>query len=555
MTWTHHLVPISPFVERDARRERGDGGGEADDDDDDDDEGGGGNDTTPPPPPPQLPTSLKLPGRFGREELLRPFSKACPTCGGGRRGKRRRRRNVDVVVSSRGDDDDDGGRPMLCAICTSIRSLAKFIPRREFWCFSYPEGGNDDDGRRRRVKLDISGKDAFRLVRVRPSTGGGGVPPIDDAHEKDPRSLELSDGDVLSLLWHREKRERGDCEMNFSSSALEPLVQFRLASINGETPRVAPGGDIPDNQVGVSLFIDSGDAIDEIDAQRIQGNGHEGANEHEERSLHHDADNPYEAEKHTMCDNKDNSSFSSPQDEEHSFDIGGFVKNVTKEDSTARGNCFRDIFRDSENERKVVSCRSKSTTNSMDDDACIENAKGNSCDEGEMESAPLTLPSQFLASYSKSFSFDSAEKSPSIPYTSSRVNTAECVGQSTPQKSNLTRKRSYHDNIESTEAETTPKKSNITSADRHAFVPMSSLSYDQLVELRNEATPPNSAEKTSPSLRRTILSLTLALTYNISLYDPNFMNDCNADANVMLPTQGRQWIPRLLRGAHIKKYL
>ncbi|KAL3764465.1 hypothetical protein ACHAW5_000129 [Stephanodiscus triporus] len=544
MTWTHHLVPISPFVELDASRERGDCSAKVEDDDDGGGGGGGGggNET----PPPQLPTSLKLPGRFGREELLRPFSKACPTCVG-RRG--RRRRNVDVV-SSRMDDDDDGGggRPILCAICRSIRSLAKFIPRREFWCFSYPEGGNDDeDDGRRRVKLVISGKDAFRLVRVRPSTGGGGVTPIDDACEKDPRSMELNDGDILSLLWHGGQNEGGDGKINFSSSALEPLVQFRLTSIEG--------GDIPDKQVGVSLFIDSGDAIDENGAQRIRGNGHEAESEHDERSLHHDADNPCGAEKHSMCDNKDHSSFASPRDVEHSFNIDGFVRTVTKEDSMARGNCFGDIFRDKENERKVGSCRSNSTTNSIDDDACLENAKGNSCDEGEMESAPLTLPSQFLASYSKSFSFDSAEKSPSISHTTSRVNTAECVGQSTPQKSNLTRKRAYHDNIELTEAETTPKRSNITSADKQAFVPMSSLSYDEMVELRNDATPPNSSEKTSPSLRRTILSLTLALTSNISLYDPNFMNDCNADANGMLPTQGRQWIPRLLRGAHIKKYL
>ncbi len=53
----------------------------------------------------------------------------------------------------------------------------------------------------------------------------------------------------------------------------------------------------------------------------------------------------------------------------------------------------------------------------MGDDVCLKSIKGSSCDDEEAESAPLALPSRFLVSYSKSFSFNSAETSPSMPHT------------------------------------------------------------------------------------------------------------------------------------------
>jgi hypothetical protein len=101
--------------------------------------------------------------------------------------------------------------------------------------------------------------------------------------------------------------------------------------------------------------------------------------------------------------------------------------------------------------------------------------------------------------------------------------------------------------MEPAEAANTPKKSNITIADNYASVSISSLSYDQLFQLHKEATKLGFTEKTSPSLRRIILSLTLKLTSNASSYESNFMNDCHAEANFLPPKQER-WIPRLLRG-------
>jgi len=533
MACAHYLVPISPF---------GDGGDAISREWSD--VGVKGGHQTP------LPKPLKLPGKFGREELLRPFSKVCPTCSS--RGRRRRK-------NGGASKDGDDGRQRLCTICLSIQSLAKFIPRKEFWCFSYPERGNDDDDddRRRRVQLAISGRDTVRLVRI-VSSGGGVVTSLDD--ENDPLLLELHDGDIVSLLWHNVQRD-GDGAMDYASSALEPLVQFRLAIINCETPRVAAGDYFLDNQVGVSLLIDPSNAIEENRARRIQGNRHETENDHEKGSQDRDVDNQNDAEKHATHDNKDHfSSSSSSLDEEHQFNIGSFVRNVTKEeDIMVRGNCVRDargkygdVFRESKSERKVDNGRSEQTANGTGDDACVESIKSSSCDEGESGSAPLSLPSRFLASYSKSFSFDSAEKSPSVSHTSSGFNIAECVWHSTPQKSNLTRKRKFYDDMESSEAANTPKKSNVTIADKYASVSISSLSHDQLIQLQKEATPPDFTEQTSPSLRRIILSLTLKLTSKASSYDSNFMNDCRAEANLIPPKQGRQWIPRLLRGTQIK---
>jgi hypothetical protein len=520
MTWAHYLVPISPFGAGDASREWSDIGGK------------GGHQTP-------LPKPLKLPGKFGREELLRPFSKVCPTCSS--RGRRRRK-------NGGASKDGDDGRQRLCAICLSIQSLAKFIPRKEFWCFSYPERGNDDDDRRRSVQLAILGRDTVRLIRIFSSGGGVCVTSLDDTSKKDPQLMELHDGDIVSLLWHSV--QRGGDGADYVSSSLEPLVQFRLAMINCESPRVAAGDYFLDNQVGVSLLIHPSNAIEENRARLIQGNRHETEN----------VDNQNDAEKHATRDNKDHFSSSSSLDEEHQFNIGSFVRAVTKEeDIMAHGNCvsdvrgkYGDVFRESKSERKDGNDRSEQTAYGTGDDACVESIKSSSCDEEESGSAPLSLPSRFLASYSKSFSFDSAEKSPSLSHTSSGFNIAECVWQSTPQKSNLTRKRIFYDDMESSEAANTPKKSNVMIADKYASVSISSLSHDQLIQLQKEATPPDFTEQTSPSLRRIILSLTLKLTSKASSYDSNFMNDCRAEANLIPPKQGRQWIPRLLRGTQIK---
>jgi hypothetical protein len=325
-------------------------------------------------------------------------------------------------------------------------------------------------------------------------------------------------------------------------SALVPLVRYRITRIDREDAGVDPANDPPDVLAGL---IDSGNAGGGDVAPLIQGDIHDAENEPGGGSLRHDDD----GEKDVTCNNK-GSSFpsSSSSGEEHSINIDGFVRSVTKELGNRPRDArvkYDDIFRDRENHQHLGDGRIEPTAKGMDDDACLESAKGSSREEDETESAPLTLPSRFLASYSNSFSFESVENSPSIAHASSGADISECIGPTTPQKH-----YNYMESIEA--ADNTPKKSNITIEDKkYKSVSMSSLSYNQLVQLHKEATPPSIINETSPSLRRTVLSLTLALTSNVSIYDSYFLNDCNAEAEEMLPKQGRQWMPRLLQGTHI----
>ncbi len=389
-----------------------------------------------------------------------------------------------------------------------------------------------------------------RLAEEEEGGGGCATASADENSDErdDPRLLDLYEGDVLSLLWHGGQHDGGDGAIDYTS--LAPLVQFRLTRINPEDTEVDPG--LP---TLVSTLIGSGNAVEGDVDTFIRGDLHEAKNEQGDGSSRREDD----AENYIACDSNDRYSPSSSSGGGHTFNIHGLVRTVTKDDSIARGNCFRDsrdIYRNIENRQNLGNGGKGLLTanDDMDDGACPESIKGSSCDEEEAESAPLTLPSRFLASYSNSYSFESAENSPSIAHASLGVDIVECVGPTTPQKINLTGKRPQYYGMDSTEvAENTPKKSNITIEDKkYDSVSMSSLSFDQLNRLNKEATSLNIANETSPSLRRTVLSLTLALTSNVSLYDSNFMNDCKAEADEIMPEIGRQWMPRLLRGTQIK---
>lgn len=202
---------------------------------------------------------------------------------------------------------------------------------------------------------------------------------------------------------------------------------------------------------------------------------------------------------------------------------------------------------------------------------CDENGSQDSSEEEEEEeSAPLSLPSKFLASSSKSFSFDSQLHSASPPKSilhaadsctsSQKRKTPPQTGEAT--SSSFTRK--------------TPKKSNVTSPNHRGndgaankeTVPLSSLSYDELLKLRDQST-------SSTSLRHNVLSLAVALTSNASAYDSNFLkeiedfytpakvarnqagNEGSGDKNgdskngVGVEAKTKQWMPRLLQGTEI----
>jgi len=196
--------------------------------------------------------------------------------------------------------------------------------------------------------------------------------------------------------------------------------------------------------------------------------------------------------------------------------------------------------------------------------------------EEEEESAPLSLPSKFLASSSKSYSFDSQLHSASPP--KAILHAAACSDVSSQKRK--TPPQTWDATSSSFATTKTPKKSNVQAPnhggnDRSANkdnIPLSSLSYDQLLQLRDQSTTSTSS---STSLRHNVLSLALALSSNASAYDSNFLKEIqdfrtpaktgrdqandegsgnkNGDSKNSVGTEAntRQWMPRLLQGTEM----
>jgi hypothetical protein len=196
-------------------------------------------------------------------------------------------------------------------------------------------------------------------------------------------------------------------------------------------------------------------------------------------------------------------------------------------------------------------------------------------EEEEEESAPLSLPSKFLASSSKSFSFDDSQlhstTSPpkSIFQSTSDDNCTSSQKRKTPPQTGDATNSSFS-------TSKTPKKSNINRSNDET-VTLSSLSYDQLLQIRDQSSKP---------LRKNVLSLALALTSNASAYDSNFIqeiqdfqtpgkegrksNDNNNNIHNQVAIVGsgsksesnkdsesagantEKWIPRLLQGTKVR---
>lgn len=196
--------------------------------------------------------------------------------------------------------------------------------------------------------------------------------------------------------------------------------------------------------------------------------------------------------------------------------------------------------------------------------------------EEEEESAPLSLPSKFLASSSKSFSFDSQIHSTTSPPKSIFQSTSD--DNCTSSQKRKTPPQTGDATSSSFSTSKTPKKSNINRSNDEPTketVALSSLSYDQLLQIRDQSSKP---------LRKHVLSLALALTSNASAYDSNFIreiqdfqtpgktgrksNDNNNHNQVDIVGSGsksesnkdsesagantEKWIPRLLQGTQVR---
>jgi len=372
----------------------------------------------------------------------------------------------------------------------------------------------------------------------------------------------MKDGDIISLLWHRNDQnkhhsvaqgESGKATtMNndypLSSAVLEPLIHYRLVWNDEEDGTIVDDENantiIDGNNHPLQLGLAEEEEEDDDDAEiRMTNEGGGDIQMVDARSA---------VSNNIGCDNdKENES------EQHSD---------RSEEEIVRGEQPID---DMDNDSKG-SCNIDHDCDANDD--CE--------DEDEDESAPLTLPSRFLSSYSNSFSFDSIEKlSPSQP--SANTNTVSIdIDANILNHATTTEGKTYGDNISSMDpigggTMDTPKKTNVTMTLRESMisVPITSLSYDQLVRIHEEMTHPifsatkkPSSSSSSPSIRHTVLSLTLSLSSNVSPYQSkNVLSENNANAyersiskvvGIETNTSDQKklpqhWMPRLLFGTRI----
>ena len=459
---------------------------------------------------------LKIPGRYGRFEIIKPFIKLCPTCSRGCR-----RNNNSTLKRICGPT----GKPILCNICQSIQSLAKFIPRKEFWNLTYintPATRNIDKQSSTKitttaaaVKLEIVGKEAFKLVRISSSIGGN---IITRSMEDDVQCVEMNEGDILSLLWYTNSNvnnKEKDCEdVDYSSSMLEPLIQFQLVRINNDTTTTTTT--TTTTRTDASL-------VDNFAAAAATAT----------------------AARQNSFTNEDNSSHFR-------------TTVITKDGVVIDKEPQRDIRLEcdfNKNEKMYQADQIEQIKNEIDDDPCCH---GTSLESSS--SAPLSLPSRFITECdSLSFSFDSTKQQQSPSSLQTRHTSLMGVDSSAQKSydSTTARKRTVI-NIDD-DVDRTPKKSNITTSpnnsNQYESIPMSSLSYDQLVQLQQESIPTSinitddntnyNNNKTSPSLRQSVLSLTVALT-------SHNLNSKATIGNNNVQEGGGVWMPRLLHSTHIK---
>ena len=416
--------------------------------------------------PRKAPKPLEMPASFGREDLLLPFTRACLQC--------RRRRNA--KRPSPPPKKKVAATSPLCPICDSIQAMAKFIPRKDFLCFTR-HGSGSANKKEHSFVLAVSGLNSSRLVRV---CSYRGETRKSTNLQEDPQKIAVYDHDTVSLLWYT--RKEGGIK---APPVLEPLVRFRIATVKKEDAfEMVVGNKLPHSCVGVTLPMNTTNDTSEKDSN----------------------------------------------------DTTNHVESETKKTQKNDGHHAKsDLSKAEEMER------------------------GRKCDDrnDETESAPLTLPSQFAASYSKSFSLDSPEKSQPLHSTYAAKYNSE---------SKVTLLSKIIDNsmeapIDSKEAAKPPNEASAFNADIEVSVPISSVPHDQLVQLSKEITQNHSTKQSS--LRHAVLALTLRLTSEASSWDSNFLRKCNTgaakkDADICNKQEThphcakKRWMPRLLQGTHIQ---
>ena len=499
------------------------------------------------------PSKLTLPGNFGREALLRPFLDGCPCLFRHHQGR-----------LPNEEADGDSSKRKRCRDCRSIHSLAKFIPRRNLLEFAYEmchekqplvdvDVQHDDTVTRpRQMILKISGSNATQIVHLRRAT--------DEVNQSASQSstsskYEVRDMDEVSLYWGELgiAAATTDGDEDEESTSPSSLLRFRIVRMTNEVGAAHTVTDDaqPNQQQAVQPALSEG---------VVHDNNNNNNNNNKSATAQHE-DEPMASKAINTAGSHDNPSQRKEDDVNINIDSTKpshkAIKSPTIPDSDTPSSATSNI-----DDRKAHY-------------ASIDEACNNSlaC-ESEESSAPLTLPTYFLATCSRSFSYDSSQRSQSpasktsyykqvdgddttlINETSTKRNWKKDGSgeyQTTPQKSIRSGKRKAgSDDDDATMP--TPKKSNVTadvarktlrsmlaleaegeanntsSDDGKSTVLLSSLSYDQILKLHQDTN--NEIASQQPALRKAVLSLTLALTSNASSWDSAFLKQCRANDKV-----------------------
>lgn len=162
--------------------------------------------------------SIPLPGSYGREALIRPYLDSC------------RCRKTKTSTPR-------------CQNCTSVRSLATYIPRKDLLCFSNADASNI-------LKLDISGNNSMQIVHLNQILSPNTKDPVETVvvHHGDEISLHYEGLGNVSLM--------GNAVSDSDSGISQSLVRFRVV-------RVEPANDANQTFDGKGKHHDSTATADE----------------------------------------------------------------------------------------------------------------------------------------------------------------------------------------------------------------------------------------------------------------------------------------------------
>lgn len=471
---------------------------------------------------------LVLPGSFGREELIRPFLDTC-TC--------RIRSN-----SVGGKNGLSPSKMRRCEYCNRVRSLATFIPRKNLLRFSYSSSNGNSNG----LIVEISGNNAAQIVHLHAAAiekGGDGASLI----ARDDSLVVVHDSDEITLHWDTVISSHA-IDASPEASTEPSLVRFRIVRSSHEKSSEAAWihprrlRHVDNNAGDTERDAINQDQIHSVIPPLCAGEKIPSVNED---LINVNADDKHVLQSSLCLNDAKNEAASDAKLPCETIGTHKELGHMLDEKSSTD---------------EVIDTYGESP--SLDENDSDRNSHTEE-ESAQTESAPLTLPVNFLASSSRSFSGGSSPQTmPSPTRHNSQVRMegdSQVSGHTTPQTSNLSVKRKF--TSECYNELSTIDKASLTSTILEEgpkecckiAVPISSLTSNQLRRLHRESYDISNGDQSS--VRKAALALTLALTSDASAWNLSFMKEYGETGrrkegpNETYQTQ--KWMPRLLRGTTI----